>query len=119
MEGFQKIVLFSAIIILIIALVFIGIALMYSKNQVWPPMTPGCPDYWVMDGSGNNATCTNVQDLGRCPPTGGNKHLVMNFNTPLFTGAQGLCSKYSWANKCGVTWDGITYGVNNPCQTSS
>jgi hypothetical protein len=119
MELFQKIVLFSAIIILIIALVVIGTALMYSKNQVWPPMTPECPDYWVSDGSGNNATCTNIKDLGTCPPLGDSKHLVMNFNNPRFTGAQGLCTKYAWANRCGVTWDGITYGINNPCQTVS
>ena len=39
MEGFQKIVLFSAIIILIIALVFIGISLSYAKDgQKWPPV---------------------------------------------------------------------------------
>ena len=119
MEAFQKIVLFSAIIILIIALVIIGIALMYSKNQVWPPMTPECPDYWVSDGSGNNSTCTNVKDLGTCPASSGSQHLVMNFNNPRFTGAQGVCSKYTWANRCGITWDGITYGVNNPCQTTS
>jgi hypothetical protein len=119
MEGFQKIVLFSAIIILIIALVIIGIALMYSKNQEWPPMTPECPDYWVVDGSGNNTTCINMKDLGNCPARGGNKHLVMNFNTPAFTGSQELCNKYTWANKCSVSWDGITYGVQNPCQNSS
>jgi hypothetical protein len=119
MEGFQKIVLFSAIIILIIALVIIGIALMYSKNQEWPPMTPECPDYWIVDGSGNNTTCTNMKDLGNCPAQSGNQHLVMNFNGPAFTGSQGLCNKYTWANKCGVSWDGITYGVENPCQNSS
>jgi hypothetical protein len=119
MDGFQKIVLFSAIIILIIALVIIGIALAYAKDsQTWPPMTPQCPDYWVMDGSGNNARCINVKDLGRCPPNGG-QHLVMNFNDPAFTGSQGDCNKYNWANRCGVSWDGITYGVNNPCQTTS
>ena len=117
MEGFQKIVLFAAIIILIIALVIIGIALTYAQDQTWPPMVPDCPDYWVMDGSGNNATCTNVQDLGSCPPTNGSQHLVMNFNTPAFTGSQGSCNKYSWARNCGVSWDGITYGVNNPCNS--
>jgi hypothetical protein len=119
MEGFQKFVLFGAIIVLIIALVIIGIALMYSKNTTWPPMVPACPDYWQIDGSGNNATCINVKDLGTCPPNGGTQHLVMNFNNPAFTGSQGSCNKYTWANKCGLTWDGITYGVQNPCQTSS
>jgi hypothetical protein len=118
MEGFQKIVLFSAIIILIIALVIIGVALTFSKKNVWPPMTPACPDYWVIDGSGNNSTCTNIKDLGTCPPHGNNQHLVMNFNSAPYTGAQGNCSKYTFANKCGLSWDGITYGVQNPCQTS-
>jgi hypothetical protein len=119
MQGFQKIVLFSAIIILIIALIIIGIALSYAKNTEWPPMIPSCPDYWQMDGSGNNATCTNIKDLGTCSTPSGQQHLVMNFNGPTFSGANGLCAKYTWANKCGLTWDGITYGVNNPCQTST
>jgi len=118
MGSFQKIVLFSAIIVLIIVLVVIGIALSYSVSaQDWPPMTPDCPDYWVIDGSGNNATCVNIKDLGTCQPESNDKHLRMNFNVPAFTGSNELCAKYTWAKKCGVTWDGITYGVENPCQT--
>lgn len=117
MGGFQKIVLFSAIIILIVALVFIGIALTYSSDTTWPPMTPDCPDYWMMDGSGNNAQCINVKDLGTCPPQGNQKHLTMNFNTSPFDGSNELCAKYKWAKKCKVSWDGITYGVENPCQS--
>lgn len=120
MEGFQKIVLFIAVIILIIALIAIGIALYYaSASQQWPPLVPECPDYWNADGSGNNATCTNIKDLGTCPPKSGDTHLIMNFNTPAFSGENSLCAKYTWAQKCGVSWDGITYGVNNPCQTTS
>lgn len=118
MESFQKFVLFAAIIILIIALVFIGVSLAYSKDNQWPPMTPQCPDYWLVDGSGNNATCINVKDLGTCPARIGNKHLRMNFNTPAYTGSNGLCAKYTWAKRCGVSWDGVTYGINNPCQTA-
>jgi hypothetical protein len=119
MEGFQKIVLYSAIIILIIALVIIGVALSYAKDsQAWPPVLPNCPDYWVADGSGNNATCINLKDLGTCSATGENKHLIMNFNQSPFVGGDETCAKYTWAKKCGVSWDGITYGVNNPCQSS-
>jgi hypothetical protein len=117
MESFQKFVLFAAIIILIIALVFIGLALTYSKDQKWPPMTPECPDYWLVDGSGNNTTCINMKDLGRCPPKAGDGHLRMDFNSPAFMGANGMCAKYKWAKRCGISWDGITYGVNNPCQS--
>ncbi len=110
------VVLYSAIIILIIALVIIGIALSYGKdNQVWPPIVPACPDYWTMDDS-DNATCVNIKDLGTCPATGENTHLSVNFNEAPYLGANGTCAKYTWANKCGISWDGITYGVNNPCQ---
>ena len=118
MEGFQKIVLFSAIIILIIALVIIGISLTSKSASIeWPPMTPDCPDYWTIDGSGNNTRCINQKDLGTCKPPSGINHLIMNFNNPTFTGSQGTCNKYTWATNCGVSWDGITYGVNNPCQS--
>lgn len=119
MEGFQKTVLFAAIIILIIALIFIGLALRKAQNYVWPPMVPSCPDYWTLDGSGNNAVCVNVKNLGTCPPPSGQKFLTMNFNNAPYTGSSGLCSKYTWANNCGLTWDGITYGVSNPCQSTS
>lgn len=117
MEGFQKMVLITAIVILIIALVIIGIALSYAKaNEEWPPIVPECPDYWVIDGSGNNTTCTNVKDLGICPAKSGEKHQIMNFQGYAFTGDNGACNKYNWAKKCKVSWDGITYGVQNPCQ---
>ena len=119
MEGFQKFVLFAAIIILIITLVFIGMALNFSTDQKWPPMIPTCPDFWQIDGSGNNTTCINVKNLGTCPPQSGDAHLTMNFNTSTFAGSNGLCAKYNWAKKCGISWDGITYGVANPCQTTS
>ena len=117
MEVFQKFVLYTAVIILIITLVVIGITLSNSSSNDWPPMVPQCPDYWKLDGSGNNSTCTNLKDLGVCPAGLGGKHQIMNFNTSTFTGSQGICNKYNWANKCQVSWDGITYGVSNPCQT--
>ena len=120
MPSFQKIVLITAIVVLIIALIFIGVALSSSNSTAqWPPMVPSCPDYWQIDGSGTNTTCTNVKNLGTCSPTSDTEHLVMNFNSPAFSGSNGLCAKYTWATKCGVSWDGITYGVNNPCQTTS
>ena len=116
MEGFQKIVLITAIVILIITLVVIGIALSKGlSNEEWPPLLSACPDYWKIDGSGNMTTCTNIKDLGTCPPKSGEEHLIMNFSSDLFTGDNGTCNKYNWAKKCDVTWDGITYGVENPC----
>ena len=119
MAGFEQTVLFGAIIILIIALIVIGFALSKSTDDSWPPMVPACPDYWTIDGSGNTATCVNVQNLGTCPPRSGDQFLKMDFNIAPFNGSDGLCNKYTWANKCGISWDGITYGVSNPCSTSS
>tara|TARA_B110000285_G_scaffold229599_1_gene294620 strand:- start:3319 stop:3693 length:375 start_codon:yes stop_codon:yes gene_type:complete len=124
MEIFHKIVLFSAIIILIITLIVIGSMLTSAKgSKTWPPIVPECPDYWSitgMDVSGNNTSkCVNVKNLGTCPPNNDDQHLEMDFNVSPFTGDQGTCNKYKWATKCGISWDGITYGVDNPCQTSS
>jgi len=114
METFQQLVLFVAIFILIFTLVFIGINLKYRKSKSsWPPIIGDCPDYWV-DISGNGAKCVNVKDLGTCKSTK-QKHLTMDFTGPQFKGENGLCSKYTWAKNCGISWDGITYGVNNPC----
>jgi len=118
MEGFQKIVLIIAIIGLIITLVIMGLALGTSSGETWPPLVADCPDWWIADGSGNNSTCINVKDLGVCQAQPGKKHQTMNFNGSVFTGSNGLCAKYNWANKCKVTWDGITYGVENPCSTT-
>ena len=114
--AFQKMILMVAIVVLFITLIIIAYSLKQSKNSDnWPPVVPICPDYWVSDGSGNNITCTNVKNLGKCKPSAGSKHLVMNFNNAPYTGANGNCAKYTWANNCGIAWDGLTYGVNNPC----
>lgn len=109
--SFYKIVLIIAIILLIALLIFIGVALKTQATQTWPPVIGECPDYWV-DTSGNGGNCVNVKNLGTCPKD-------MNFTTPIFSGTNGNCSRYQWATNCGVTWDGITYGlINNPCDVS-
>ena len=113
--GFQKTILVIAIVILILNLVLISLGLHYTKKESWPPIIPSCPDYWVSDMSGNNMRCTNVKDLGVCSPSGEDEHLIMDFNKAPFVGVNGNCAKYTWANNCKVAWDGITYGVNNPC----
>lgn len=116
--NFQKIVLVVAIVLLIILLVIIGIALSKATyGDTWPPVVGDCPDYWV-DMSGNGAACLNTHSLGRCNlPSEGNPN-TMNFNKDPFTGDDGTCAKYKWAKSCKVTWDGITSGVANPCDTS-
>jgi len=112
-------VLTAAIVILIIMLVIIGMSLSKaSYEDTWPPIVGDCPDYWV-DMSGNGEACLNSHSLGRCNvPTEG-ENGTMNFNQSPFTGDNGTCSKYNWATGCGVTWDGITSGISNPCDTST
>ena len=71
------------------------------------------------DLSGNGAQCVNMKDLGTCNgsvPEG--RHLQMNFTVAPYAGQNSLCAKYKWATGCGITWDGITSGVSNPCDTS-
>ena len=43
-----------------------------------------------------------------CPTT-------MNFNIFPFNTAKGNCYKADWANKCNLTWDGITNNSNKTC----
>ena len=106
---FQKSVLVIAIIALILILVLIGMALSSEKSeQTWPPIVASCPDYWV-DLSGNGEMCSNIKSLGTC------NNKTMNFNVDRFNGSDGLCNKYKWSQACKVSWDGITYGVTNPC----
>jgi hypothetical protein len=112
MGGFQKTVLIIALVILLIVLLVVGGSLMAAKaNPTWPPMVPNCPDWWVSDGSGNASRCLNPKSLGTC------SEKYMDFNKSVFTGDNGACAKYKWASKCNVAWDGITYGVNNPCSS--
>ena len=111
--SFQKNVLIGALVILIVTLLIIGITIKQTKNEQWPPIIGDCPDYWI-DLSGNGGQCVNVKDLGTCKSTS-QGHFTQDFTSPAFTGSNGLCSKYNWANNCGVSWDGITYGVPNPC----
>lgn len=117
--NFQKIVLSIATVLLIIILVIIGVTLSKAKSEEeWPPIVGACPDYWV-DMSGNGEACFNSHSLGRCNiPRKGEKG-TMNFNQSPFTGDNGDCAKYRWAKVCRVTWDGITSGVKNPCDTST
>jgi hypothetical protein len=126
MESFQTIVIVIAILLLIVCLIFIGITLVKTKNTAndqWPPIVGECPDYWV-DSSGNGGNCVNVKNLGTCTSGGngispGGKHVAMNFTVAPYAGDAGTCAKYTWANSCGVTWDGITTGIANPCATAA
>jgi hypothetical protein len=92
--NFQKIILVIATLVLILLLVLIGFTL--------------------------SEACFNSHKLGKCnlPGDGNANNNTMNFNQSPFNTDTTNCSKYKWATNCQVTWDGITSGVSNPCDTS-
>ena len=113
MANFQSTTIVVFIVLLIICLIFIGY-MIHKKHssQKWPPLIGDCPDYWV-DLSGNGGKCINTKNLGTCP-----NNKIMDFTIAPYNGSDATCQKYKWATTCGVTWDGITSGVVNPCDPS-
>ena len=116
--NFQKIVLTIAVVLLILTLVFIGYSLSKAKSKMaWPPLVSKCPDYWE-DISGDGTMCVNTQRLGTCNiPTSKNPN-GKNLSSGAYIGANSACAKYTWANNCDITWDGVNTGVKNPCYKS-
>ena len=113
MASFQKTILSIAVIVLILALIFISIMLYNTKKGEWPPIVPQCPDWWkASTDSSGNIICKNVKNLGTCSAD-------FNPNDATYSGSTGPCNKYTWATGCGISWDGVTYGVDNPCAISS
>lgn len=116
--NFQKMVILVFLIILVITLIIIGLKINDNKNKDWPPYVANCPDYWV-DVSANGSSCLNSHKLGVCNlPSEGNPN-TKNFNVAPYTGDDGLCKKKKWANGCGVAWDGVNYGVEDPCLSTN
>jgi len=116
MANFQGTVLMITGILLVVCIILIIVFLYNSKTELeWPPLVGDCPDYWI-DLSGNGARCVNVHDLGTCTNSDPKyEHLNMNFTT------YDDCAKFNWAQGCGVSWDGITYGygMTSPCEPTT
>lgn len=113
MATFQNITLIIAGVLLLICIVLIILIFLFpNTKQVWPPMIANCPDYFT-DINGDGSQCiNNILINTKCKT-------IPNFNQSNYKGKRGNCEKYNWANSCGLTWDGITYGVTNPCTTSN
>jgi len=114
--NFQKKVIIAGFIILLIILLGVGATSKYGTDEQWPPIVSDCPDYWTLKGTKESPMCINTRNLGTCSSTEGKKHSTMDFSKyPFNDEVTGTCSKYKWATACGVSWDGLTYGVENPC----
>jgi hypothetical protein len=95
----QKTVLYIAIVMLILALVFIGYMMYKAKStSTFPPEIAECPDYWKVVGI---EKCENTMNLGTCQG-------VHDFSGPEWQGNAGLKKKSEWARGCGIVWDGVT-----------
>jgi hypothetical protein len=98
--SFQNTVMIIAIVLLVVALLFIAVILYNAKsNTQYPPEIGSCPDYWKLNKT--TGECENVKGLGSCQ---GNK----SFAGPEWEGAGGLVKKYKWANSYGLVWQGVT-----------
>ena len=115
--SFQKITAIITCVILLIILIFIWGTLTYAKKDVPDaPIIAQCPDFWEIEETGAGPKCVNIQNLGTCPAASNDTHLTLDFKSGNFTDN---CAKYTWANNCNIAWDGLTYGVANPCITAA
>ena len=131
MEQFYVIVITIAIVLLILALTYIGVFLIGDDTTqvTFPPHSNQCPDYWEVNGDGHCIIPTNGINLGTATsPTGFEKlkniGTVQNPNMvrdTAYTGIQPdltntnipfenrtICEKKQWANTFKIEWDGVT-----------
>ena len=110
MANFQMTTLKIAGFVLLIIIILLALILYFPSNsQVWQPMIPNCPDYFE-DVNGDGSNCINTHNIGS--PVVSSE----NFTVAPYIGTNGNCAKYNWATTNNLTWDGITYGVQNPCE---
>jgi hypothetical protein len=102
----KKWIIIVAIIVLIIYLIFIGIAMYLSQyNHQFPPVIPECPDYWNIN---DKNMCINGKKIGSCLDE---KDLEIDLNDLNWKGKSGLCRKYQFAKRCNLQWDGISDNI--------
>jgi len=113
--GFQKVVLIIALVIFSFSLLFI--AAMISKNnskKKWPPETATCPPFFEVRENSGQIQCKQINEEryteNKCKmfPSGITESLTDKSNS----------EKCTWANSCGIVWDGITQ-KNGSCDEAS
>ncbi len=109
MSEFQNIVMIVAVVLLIISLLILAVVMWNNRfAKLYPPVLPGCPDYWAPEPGTESSpsTCHNVYNLGN-GSTGCKSfsHSGVNYGNPTSTSN---CAALDYARKCNITWDGIT-----------
>jgi hypothetical protein len=116
MNQFQKVILISSSIILVVSLIFLAYFLTKSLYEgSYPPVISDCPDYWdvTIDNDGNRS-CVNTSTINEV--SGVHSSLDECSNPSVIDQFMGsgndsdgvLCEKYNWSKKCNVVWDGIS-----------
>jgi len=137
MEQFYVIVITIAIVLLILALTYIGVFLIGDDTTqvTFPPHSNQCPDYWEVNGNGSCEIQKNGINLGTKLDGSGERtyadadkleFVVIDPLTnqpstnypfqPTNTASpenidfqdKAICEKKQWANRFGVAWDGVT-----------
>jgi hypothetical protein len=122
---------FQAIVIIILGILFIitliafyYIATARGNNMPFPPSIPICPDYYYQtaltpDGTVSCKAMPNMVRTLRRSDVNSNECLNPTFSSEYYTGTNANCLKYNWSQNCNSipAWEGITYGVHNPCAT--
>ena len=141
----KSVVIFFGILLVVILIFLGVTLNKSKASEPWPPATTACPDYWLdfpyNTTSGEPISnyvagkqCVGTNDASNVGMNLGNKSITANQPNPkggpmittpynlsgtvdgyTFTGTNGACHKRDWATANGISWDGITYGVSNPC----
>jgi hypothetical protein len=136
MTEFKFTVSIIAVITIILLLTVVGVSLSSNETKTdWPPMQTKCPELYKLSTFQNEENIckinnTNFAGYGhdisgndgtnsRYPKIGDNASCVsVDTSHADFTGIDGDCNKYKWAQNCGVSWDGI-YDNPSLCDSSS
>jgi hypothetical protein len=125
---FQSIVIIILGILLIITIISFYYIASTPAQVPYPKSIPVCPDYYFQSGvtsSNGSVSCkalpTMEQKLNDVIKTGWQVRACSApvFPSNYYTGTRANCLKYNWVKSCMSVpaWDGISYGVQNPCAT--
>ena len=91
------IVLWTAVLIFIATLGFIGYSIYTSQyNVAWPPSVSDCPDYWSVSTDGT--TCTNPSGYNKCSiPLSVVPNLCDKFTQSQLCMTKGGNSSFNWS----------------------
>ena len=126
---FQLVVIIILGVLLIITLLsFYYIATRSGDDIPFPPSIPICPDYYYQVHSNDGKIrCKAMPSIAAAIDAvrGKDDDFRKGCKNPAFfprhySGTNANCEKYKWYAGCNYipAWEGVTYGVQNPCATT-